>query len=69
MQQNILLEALTKLEANVYYSVWNKYVRITYLLFQNPEKCRYERAYIETTRYRKSEGDNHQICGAEGIIE
>lgn len=69
MQQNILLEALTKLEANVYYSVWNKYVRITYLSFQNPEKCRYERVYIETTRYQKSEGDNHQICGAEGIIE
>lgn len=39
MQQNILLEALTKLEANVYYSVWNKYVRITYLSFQNPENA------------------------------
>ena len=26
----------TKLEANVYYAVWNKYVRITYLLSGNP---------------------------------
>ena len=51
MQQNILLEALTKLEANVYYSVWNKYVRITYLSFQNPEKCRYERPYHETDQF------------------
>ena len=27
----------TKLEANVYYSAWNKYVRITYLLSRHPE--------------------------------
>ena len=27
----------TKLEANIYYAAWNKYVRITYLLFREPE--------------------------------
>ena len=27
----------TKLEANIFYAAWNKYVRITYLLSRNPE--------------------------------
>lgn len=27
----------TRLEANIYYAEWNKYVRITYLLFREPE--------------------------------
>ena len=41
LSRKVLLDAFekgkTKLESNIYYTAWNKYVRITYLLSRNPE--------------------------------
>ena len=50
----------TKLEANVYYAVWNKYVRITYLLSENPENG-HVLAYVicdDVTNLERMRGDS-----------
>lgn len=50
----------TKLEANIYYAAWNKYVRITYLLFRKPENS-HVLAYVicdDVTRLEEMRGDS-----------
>lgn len=50
----------TKLEANIYYAAWNKYVRITYLLFREPENG-HVLAYVicdDVTQLEEMRGDS-----------
>ena len=53
-------EGKTKLEANIYYAAWNKYVRITYLLFRDPESS-HVWAYVicdDVTKLEEMRGDS-----------
>lgn len=48
------------MEANIYYAAWNKYVRITYLLFRKPENS-HVLAYVicdDVTRLEEMRGDS-----------
>ena len=64
ISRQILLDAYengkTRLEANIYYAAWNKYVRITYLLFREPENS-HVLAYVicdDVTRLEEMRGDS-----------
>ena len=64
ISRQILLDAYekgkTKLEANIYYATWDKYVRITYLLFRKPENS-HVLAYVicdDVTRLEEMRGDS-----------
>ena len=64
ISRQVLLDAYekgkTKLEANIYYAAWNKYVRITYLLFREPENG-HVLAYVicdDVTQLEEMRGDS-----------
>ena len=70
ISRQVLLDAFeqgkTKLEANIYYAAWNKYVRITYLLSRDPEK-EHVLAYVicdDVTNLELMRGDSLHLDNA-----
>ncbi len=70
LSRQALLDAFengkTKLEANIYYAAWNKYVRVTYLLSRDPESG-HVLAYVicdDVTGLEQMRGDSLHIDNA-----